>query len=145
MRACFKPFVKTKAKIVSTGTTINSEGPTNKDWWPNQLDLGVLRQHLQSEFRDAVQVLPISLEELRGAQEVFVTNSVYGARAVGELIGQDWRVQYSQGPWFAQVRLLLRAQLELLALNGSLKSGSVESGSGQNSSGLNSSGTPEHV
>ena len=105
----------------------------------------MLRQHLQSEFRDAVQVQPISLEELRGAQEVFVTNSVYGARAVGELIGPDWRVHYSQGPWFTQVRLLLRAQLELLAPNDSVKSGSVKSGSGQSSSGMNSSGAPDYV
>lgn len=29
----------------STGQTIKNEGPTNKDWWPNQLDLNVLRQH----------------------------------------------------------------------------------------------------
>lgn len=29
----------------SAGTTIKGEGPTNKDWWPNQLDLGILRQH----------------------------------------------------------------------------------------------------
>tara|TARA_R110002050_G_scaffold274159_1_gene418488 strand:+ start:6148 stop:8433 length:2286 start_codon:yes stop_codon:yes gene_type:complete len=29
----------------SAGTTLKGEGPTNKDWWPNQLDLSVLRQH----------------------------------------------------------------------------------------------------
>ena len=29
----------------SAGTTLQGEGPTNKDWWPNQLDLSVLRQH----------------------------------------------------------------------------------------------------
>ncbi|KAB2810170.1 catalase/peroxidase HPI [Phaeocystidibacter luteus] len=29
----------------STGATITGEGPTNKDWWPNQLDLSVLRQN----------------------------------------------------------------------------------------------------
>lgn len=34
----------------STGATIKGEGPTNADWWPNQLDLSVLRQH--SELSD---------------------------------------------------------------------------------------------
>lgn len=29
----------------STGQVIKSNGNTNKDWWPNQLDLTVLRQH----------------------------------------------------------------------------------------------------
>ncbi len=29
----------------SAGSTLKGEGPTNKDWWPNQLDLSVLRQH----------------------------------------------------------------------------------------------------
>lgn len=29
----------------SAGTTLKGEGPTNKHWWPNQLDLSVLRQH----------------------------------------------------------------------------------------------------
>lgn len=29
----------------STGATLTGEGPTNQDWWPNQLDLSVLRQH----------------------------------------------------------------------------------------------------
>ncbi|MDX5326472.1 MAG: catalase/peroxidase HPI, partial [Bacteroidota bacterium] len=29
----------------STGATLTGEGPTNKDWWPNQLDLSVLRQN----------------------------------------------------------------------------------------------------
>lgn len=32
-------------KTASTGETINGEGPTNKHWWPNQLDLSVLRQN----------------------------------------------------------------------------------------------------
>lgn len=34
----------------SAGSTIKGEGPTNKDWWPNQLDLSILRQH--SELSD---------------------------------------------------------------------------------------------
>ena len=29
----------------SAGTTLKGEGPTNRDWWPNQLDLSILRQH----------------------------------------------------------------------------------------------------
>lgn len=29
----------------STGLVLKSQGNTNKDWWPNQLDLSVLRQH----------------------------------------------------------------------------------------------------
>ncbi len=29
----------------STGEVVMNEGPTNRHWWPNQLDLSVLRQH----------------------------------------------------------------------------------------------------
>lgn len=76
---------------------------------------GVLRQHLWGQFRDALQVETISLDQLRGAQEIFIANSVYGVRAVGELVGSDWQVQYDQGPWFAQVQSLLRGQVEALA------------------------------
>ncbi|WP_394343762.1 catalase/peroxidase HPI [Tenacibaculum adriaticum] len=32
-------------KKPTTGQTLKSEGNTNKNWWPNQLDLSVLRQH----------------------------------------------------------------------------------------------------
>ncbi len=32
-------------KTMSTGQTLKSEGNTNKDWWPNQLDLSILRQN----------------------------------------------------------------------------------------------------
>jgi len=32
-------------KMKSSGEVIRSEGKTNKDWWPNQLDLSVLRQN----------------------------------------------------------------------------------------------------
>lgn len=32
-------------KLKSTGKIIKNEGNTNKDWWPNQLDLSVLRQN----------------------------------------------------------------------------------------------------
>ena len=42
------PFGFDKKK--STGQVIKGEGTTNKDWWPNQLDLTVLRQH--SELSD---------------------------------------------------------------------------------------------
>ncbi len=37
------PFGFGKAK--SSGQVIKGEGTTNKDWWPNQLDLSVLRQN----------------------------------------------------------------------------------------------------
>jgi catalase-peroxidase len=33
------------AKCPYTGSKLNKEGTYNTDWWPNQLDLGVLRQH----------------------------------------------------------------------------------------------------
>lgn len=33
-----------------TGLNMTHDGPTNRDWWPNQLDLSVLRQH--SELSD---------------------------------------------------------------------------------------------
>lgn len=42
------PFGFDKKK--STGQVIKGEGTTNRDWWPNQLDLTVLRQH--SELSD---------------------------------------------------------------------------------------------
>jgi len=32
-------------KMRSSGEVIKNEGNTNKDWWPNNLDLSVLRQH----------------------------------------------------------------------------------------------------
>lgn len=79
---------------------------------------GILRQHLQAQFRDRLQVETISLGQLRNAQEIFVTNSVYGVRAVGELVGPDWQHRYLPGPWYAQVNLLLREQVEALAGSG---------------------------
>jgi catalase-peroxidase len=42
------PFGFDKKK--STGQVVQGEGKTNKDWWPNQLDLSVLRQN--SELSD---------------------------------------------------------------------------------------------
>ncbi|QLL22831.1 catalase/peroxidase HPI [Actinobacteria bacterium IMCC25003] len=33
------------AQCPYTGSKLNTEGTYNTDWWPNQLDLGVLRQH----------------------------------------------------------------------------------------------------
>jgi catalase-peroxidase len=33
------------AQCPYTGSKLNKEGTYNTDWWPNQLDLGVLRQH----------------------------------------------------------------------------------------------------
>lgn len=35
----------TKPAGTTVGMTPAKKGPTNKDWWPNQLDLSVLRQH----------------------------------------------------------------------------------------------------
>ncbi len=32
-------------KLKSTGEVVKSEGKTNKDWWPNQLDLSILHQN----------------------------------------------------------------------------------------------------
>ena len=32
-------------ELKSSGEVIKSEGNTNRDWWPNQLDLSVLRQN----------------------------------------------------------------------------------------------------
>ena len=32
-------------KLKSSGEVIKSEGNTNRDWWPNQLDISVLRQN----------------------------------------------------------------------------------------------------
>tara|TARA_R110002096_G_scaffold380678_4_gene574617 strand:+ start:9306 stop:11561 length:2256 start_codon:yes stop_codon:yes gene_type:complete len=39
------PFMHDAAEKDSKTSTVNESGNTNKDWWPNQLDLSVLRQH----------------------------------------------------------------------------------------------------
>ncbi len=64
-------------KLKSSGQVIKDEGNTNKDWWPNQLDLNVLRQNsslsdpmgeefdYQKEFEDLdYYALKKDLEEL---------------------------------------------------------------------------------
>lgn len=83
----------------STGMTIKSEGTTNKDWWPNKLDLSVLRQNsqlsdpLNKDFNYAKAFNSLDYEALKKDIEAVMTNS------------QDWwPADYGHyGPFFIRM------------------------------------------
>ena len=58
-------------KLKSSGEVIKSEGNTNRDWWPNQLDLSVLRQNsslsnpMGDDFNYAEQFKKLDYFELK--------------------------------------------------------------------------------
>ena len=58
-------------KLKSSGEVIKSEGNTNRDWWPNQLDLSVLRQNsslsnpMGDDFNYAAQFNKLDYFELK--------------------------------------------------------------------------------
>ncbi len=58
-------------KLKSSGEVIKSEGNTNRDWWPNQLDLSVLRQNsslsnpMGDDFNYAEQFNKLNYFELK--------------------------------------------------------------------------------
>lgn len=65
----------------STGTTVVTEGPTNRDWWPNQLDLDILRQNsnlsdpMGEEFSYAKEFQALDYFELKKDIEKVLTES----------------------------------------------------------------------
>ena len=65
----------------STGATIKGEGPTNTDWWPNQLDLSVLRQHsdlsdpMGEDFDYAEAFAKLNYDMLKKDIEAVLTDS----------------------------------------------------------------------
>ena len=50
---------------------MNSKGPINRDWWPNQLKLNILRQHsslsnpMDKDFNYAKEFKSVDLAELK--------------------------------------------------------------------------------
>ncbi len=74
---CPLGFGKTK----STGKTITGEGPTNKDWWPNQLDLTVLHQNselsnpMDEDFSYAEAFEKVDYQALKKDIEAVMTDS----------------------------------------------------------------------
>ncbi len=91
------PFGFDKKK--STGQVVQGEGKTNKDWWPNQLDLSVLRQNSNLsdpmgetfDYKEAFKSL--DYEALKKDLEVLMTDS------------QDWwPADYGNyGPFFIRM------------------------------------------
>lgn len=83
----------------SAGATLQGEGPTNKHWWPNQLDLTVLRQHsnlsnpMGEDFDYAEEFNSVDYEALKKDIEEVMTNS------------QDWwPADYGNyGPFFIRM------------------------------------------
>jgi len=87
------------AKGKSTGTTIKGEGPTNKDWWPNQLDLSILRQH---------SVLSDPMGEDFNYEEAFNSLDIEAVKADLEKVMTDskdwWPADYGNyGPLFIRM------------------------------------------
>jgi catalase-peroxidase len=83
----------------SAGSTLQGEGPTNKHWWPNQLDLTVLRQHsnlsnpMGDDYDYADQFNSVDYEALKNDIREVMTNS------------QDWwPADYGNyGPFFIRM------------------------------------------
>ena len=72
-------------KLKSSGEVIKSEGNTNRDWWPNQLDLSVLRQNsslsnpMGDDFNYAAQFNKLDYFELKkDIEEVMLTPRIGG-------------------------------------------------------------------
>jgi len=65
----------------SGGLNVTSDGKTNRDWWPNQLDLSVLRQHsdlsnpMGEDFNYAEQFNSLDYEALKSDLRVLMTDS----------------------------------------------------------------------
>ena len=54
--------------------TVAGRGTSNRDWWPNQLNLGILRQHapasnpLGPDFNYAEEFKKLDLAALKGSE-----------------------------------------------------------------------------
>ncbi len=63
------------------GSTVAGQGPTNRDWWPNQLNLGILHQHapasnpLGSDFNYAAEFNKLDLAEVKKDLVALMTDS----------------------------------------------------------------------
>nr|WP_018681601.1 catalase/peroxidase HPI [Actinokineospora enzanensis] len=67
---------------VSTGRFSHpTEGGSNRDWWPNQLNLGILRKHsaasnpMDADFDYAAEFLTVDLDELAADVDAVLTTS----------------------------------------------------------------------
>ncbi|MCX6444904.1 MAG: catalase/peroxidase HPI [Actinobacteria bacterium] len=69
------------AKCPYTGSKLNKEGTYNSDWWPNQLDLSVLRQHspvsdpMDEDFNYAEEFSKLNLKAVKKDIEELMTTS----------------------------------------------------------------------
>jgi len=69
------------AKCPYTGSKLNKEGTYNSDWWPNQLDLSVLRQHspvsdpMDEDFDYAKEFSRLNLKAVKKDIEELMTTS----------------------------------------------------------------------
>ena len=69
------------AKCPYTGSKLNREGTYNVDWWPNQLDLGVLRQHspvsdpMDEDFDYAEEFSKLNIKAVKKDIEELMTTS----------------------------------------------------------------------
>lgn len=71
----------TQGKCPFTGKSLTDSGTYNQDWWPNQLDLSVLRKHspasdpMDSDFDYAKEFESLDLDQLkRDIEEVMTTS-----------------------------------------------------------------------
>jgi len=71
----------TAAQCPYTGSKLNKEGTYNTDWWPNHLDLGVLRQHspvsdpMDEDFDYAKEFSKLNIKSVKRDIEVLMTTS----------------------------------------------------------------------
>ncbi|CAN2175311.1 KatG Catalase (peroxidase I) [Candidatus Nanopelagicaceae bacterium] len=69
------------AQCPYTGSKLNKEGTYNTDWWPNQLDLGVLRQHspvsdpMGENFDYAAEFSKLNIKAVKRDIEELMTTS----------------------------------------------------------------------
>ncbi len=70
-----------EAKCPYLGDTLNKDGQFNKNWWPNQLDLSVLRKNssksdpMDSDFNYSKEFASVNLDELKKDIEELMTTS----------------------------------------------------------------------